>query len=262
MPGSISNHAETRLLKFLLTELPVTRPSARYAALHSAAPGENCANAELGILGRKAVSFGAPSGGQVKNTGSITFSLEPGESATMTHWSAWDNSSGGNPLGWGTLKSSARLGQPFFQGNGTGQLSKTYEAGALVCVARGVTNFSKNLALDWLFRSVAVTRPTQWWMSVHRMPPNDLGVGGEFNILGAARQPLAFMSPVNGVAVCGDEVVFGPANSTWPRLTHYAIWDDPTAGNCLFVKELKGAYDVLTGGRLRFASGSINVTVN
>ena len=264
MSGSLSNYAENQLARFLFCpDLAVTRPSARHVALHSAAPGENCAVGEMAALGRQAATFGAPASGQVSNTNSLAWTSSI--KTTAVCWSVWDAAGAGNPLGWGTLLKSlswAKVTLSTEKPDVSQPTTRTLGAGNFIIVARGLTSFAKALALNWLFRSAAVTRPAEIWMALHRMPPGDLGSSGELTSDGGARRKLAFTAPANGVAPCGDAIIFGPATAAWPRLTHYSLWDAPSAGNCLMTGALKTHYDVLSGGRLNFAAGDILVKVN
>lgn len=256
MAGSLSDYAEDQVIRWLFTALAVTRPAAWYAALHSAPPGEQGLNGEMNYDGylRQAVAFGAPASGKIANSASITFPSAPsgtfGTDVYGAHWSVWTALNGGNCLGWGTRKQD-------FLG-----LQYTFAAGTLICSARGLTTFAKNLVLNWLFRNVAVTRPGAWWMAVHTQPPNDLGVGGEQKTLGGARRSLVLVPSSNGVLVNSNQIDFGPATSKWPSLSYYSIWDAASAGNCLFVKALKAPYGVAAAQTLRFAAGQVHASAN
>lgn len=85
-----------------------TAPAAIYAKLHTGDPGEaGTANAATETT-RKAVTFGAASGGVISlsNTPSWT---NVSTSETYSHVSLWDNSTGGNCLGSGALSSSVAV---------------------------------------------------------------------------------------------------------------------------------------------------------
>lgn len=264
MAGSISNYAENLIVKWLFTAASVTRPTSWYIQLHSGAPGENGTGSPIGVLGRKSVTFAAPADGRIANTATITFTIDAGLSAKATHFTIWDASSGGNCLGWGTLAKALKFGGTGgVGGDGRTQMptSRSFPAGSFACVARGLTLFARHLALNWLFRTASVTRPSAWFMAVHRMPPNDLGAGGELAGSGATREAIGFAAPANGVAASDGDVVFGPAVGSWPRLSHYSIWDAETGGNCLQTKATKTTYDVAGGGSLKFAAGSVILSV-
>jgi hypothetical protein len=261
MSGSLSNYAENLVANWLFRTASVTRPSARYLAIHMTTPGESGGHGEATYeaYARKAISFGAPASGRISNSGQVQFAGIPversgpgaaGTAPRIAYWSLWTAADGGNCLGWGNLKQSKVV-------NATGL---KFAAGDVVAVARGLTPYAKNLVLTWLLRDDTVTRPTAWYMALHRLPPGDSGaigevVGGENNY---TRYPLFFDAPSNGV-MFANEPRFGIATEAWPPVGYYSIWDDDVGGNCLLVGELGKEFQLEIGAELLFAAGKLNV---
>lgn len=82
-----------------------TAPAAVYVKLHTGDPGEaGTANAATETT-RKAISFGAPSGGVLTASGDVTWT-SVAASETYSHISLWDNSTAGNCLFAGALSAS------------------------------------------------------------------------------------------------------------------------------------------------------------
>lgn len=77
-----------------------------YIQLHTADPGASGTTAVATETTRKAVSFGAASGGAISNDADITWTSISG-SQDATHFSLWDASSAGNFLGSGTITANA-----------------------------------------------------------------------------------------------------------------------------------------------------------
>jgi hypothetical protein len=91
---SISNYAENALLNtFGGTAFSVTTP---YLQLHVGDAGEDGTANGAGETTRQSVSFSSASGGSMS-------------SETLTHWSMWDASTGGNCLWTGALSGSATV---------------------------------------------------------------------------------------------------------------------------------------------------------
>lgn len=261
MSGSLSNHAENLIQKWLFTALSASRPAARYLALHSAAPGEAGTVAELTALGRKSITFGAPAALRVANTNTVTFTAP--DSITRyraSHWTIWDADTAGNCLGWGNFKSTISFN--LYANEKRAPDSKAFAAGAILCYARGLASFAAELALNWLFRSASVTRPTDWFMALHRALPDEDGAGGEFALLDCTREAVAFGTPAAGVLSNSDPVSFGPASADWPKISHYSLWDAVSAGNCFLTKPLAAALDVPSGGTMDFAAGAVVIGAN
>lgn len=267
MTGSLSNYAELQMLRFLFTQQTVNRPASRYASVHTAAPGENGTNAEFAeMTNRLPVSFNAPSEGRVSSAGSVTLLAGSTGLVKLTHWSLWTNPSAGQCLGWGEMGSSIYLGQGGILSNEKPQVinqqNKTLGIGALYAHARGLSPYARDLALNWLFRNVAVVRPTAWFVALHFTPPDEDGVGGELTGTDAARRPVSFGIPAGGATSNQEEVRFGRALYNWPRLTHFTLWDASIAGNCLLKKGLKTALEVAEGEFVIFHPGTLKLSVN
>jgi len=115
---SASNYLELAILDHILGGPDLTRPASVFVALHTANPGETGDNAEVAVGGyeRKEVvndntgwdAAAAVSGlGTKKNAGIIQFVDPVGANwGTITHFSIWDEQSGGNCLLYGPLNSS------------------------------------------------------------------------------------------------------------------------------------------------------------
>lgn len=110
MANNLADWAETNLLDWLMGGATPTRPSGRYLALHTGAPGETGASNEVSTSGtgyaRQAITFGAASGGSAANTNAPTFTNAGTDFGTISHLSVWDASSGGNCLWQGAATAS------------------------------------------------------------------------------------------------------------------------------------------------------------
>lgn len=131
---SASNYLELALLDHLFGGGDFTRPASVFLALHTANPGETGASSEVavGAYEREEVvndgtgwdSAAAVSGlGTKKNADIIQFVDPVGANwGTITHFSIWDASSGGNCLVYGALTSSVVVNDgdpgPRFNANG------------------------------------------------------------------------------------------------------------------------------------------------
>ena len=103
---SISNYAENKLLDTIGgTSFSVTNA---YLKLHTGDPGEDATANAATEATRQAVSFSAASGGSMASSGTVEWT-NVSTTETVTHWSLWDASTGGNALWSGALASSAAL---------------------------------------------------------------------------------------------------------------------------------------------------------
>lgn len=103
-----TNYLENAIVNAVLRNTTYTSPATVYLALHTADPTEvgNVAEVATGSYARTAIAFAAPSNGAVANSGTVTFPTASADWGTVTHFTIWDASSGGNCLYYGTLTAS------------------------------------------------------------------------------------------------------------------------------------------------------------
>lgn len=108
--AALSDHAEALLLDWLMTTDSVTRPTAWYVALYTAAPSDSGGGTEVTGNGysRQSVTMASATspGGTTSNTGAVTFTASGGNWGTITHIGIHDASTGGNLLWHGTMTAS------------------------------------------------------------------------------------------------------------------------------------------------------------
>jgi hypothetical protein len=103
---SIANYAENKLLDTLgNTSFAVTTC---YVKLHLGDPGEDGTGSPAAETTRKAVSWNAANSGSKASSAALTWT-SVAATETYTHWSMWDNTTGGNCLWVGQLSSSAAV---------------------------------------------------------------------------------------------------------------------------------------------------------
>ena len=108
--AALSDHAEALLLDWLMTTDVVTRPTAWYVGLYTAAPSDSGGGTEVSGSGysRQTITVASATspGGTTSNTGDIVFTASGGDWGTITHIGIHDASSGGNLLWHGAMTAS------------------------------------------------------------------------------------------------------------------------------------------------------------
>jgi len=113
--SSFSDYAENAALKWLFTADSVTRPTAWYLGLFTAAPSDSGGGTEVSgnNYSRKATGTMTVSGTSPTNcTNSASIEFDPasgGNWGTITHIAVFDASTGGNMLGWAILTTSRTI---------------------------------------------------------------------------------------------------------------------------------------------------------
>jgi len=105
---SISNYAENKILDHVTGEAAWTMPTTVYVKLHTGDPGEAATSNAATETTRKATSWSAASSGSIATNATIEWTNVT-TTETYSHWSLWDNSTGGNALWTGALSASAAV---------------------------------------------------------------------------------------------------------------------------------------------------------
>lgn len=127
-----------------------------------------------------------------------------------------------------------------------------------------LSNFAENLALNFLFNTSAVTRPTAWYVQLHMSDPTDTGTGGtEPTIISGDydRKTLG----TTGLTTATEGTNNNPAAVSWTAaataatytFTHVSIWDAVTAGNCIAAGPLAAPETVAASGVLTIPIGKL-----
>jgi hypothetical protein len=111
--AALSDHAENLLLNWLMTTDSVTRPTAWYVGLYTAAPSDSGGGTEVSGNGytRQSATWGTASGtdGTTDNQANVTFTAAGGDWGTITHIGIHDASTGGNLLWHGAMSASKTI---------------------------------------------------------------------------------------------------------------------------------------------------------
>ena len=107
---SFSNTYETNVLTWVFTGNAVTRPTAWYIGLFTAAPGEAGGGTEVsgGSYAREAATF-TVSGDTASNSANIEFTAATASWGTVTHIAVFDASTGGNQIAYASLTASKAI---------------------------------------------------------------------------------------------------------------------------------------------------------
>lgn len=107
---SLSDTFETTTLKWLLTADAVTRPTAWYIGLFTAAPSDAGGGTEVsgGSYVRKSVAF-TVSGNLATNSAAVEFDVATADWGIITSVAVFDAVSGGNMIAYATLTASKTI---------------------------------------------------------------------------------------------------------------------------------------------------------
>lgn len=129
-----------------------------------------------------------------------------------------------------------------------------------------MSNYLAVALLNGVFRGQPYTFPTTVYVALYTSDPTKNDTGQEVTGGGYARTSVVFGEPVleNGKQVIRNsaDVVFPVAEADWGTVTHVGIRDAVTGGNLLYFGPLNVPRTILSGDRMRFLAGSIELTMS
>jgi len=136
----------------------------------------------------------------------------------------------------------------------------------------GATTYTQNNILKALLQGTALPLPSGTWVSLHTGDPGATGASevtaGAWpgyvrrKAEGAGAMGTGWTTPTTGNSTNTNQLTF-PANNGAGSVTvtHFAIWDAATGGNCLNSAALTTARTLAVGDILVFDIGALSVTV-
>lgn len=122
------------------------------------------------------------------------------------------------------------------------------------------TNYLETSLLNHVLRNVSYTSPTQPYVALFTVAPDETGGGTEVSGGGYARQAVTFTAPAPDSVSNTTDVTFPIASAGWGTIVAFAVMDAPTGGNMLYYANLTVARDVLTSDQLRFPTSQLVVS--
>lgn len=130
------------------------------------------------------------------------------------------------------------------------------------------SDYLEAAVLNATLRGVAYTSPTTVYVSAHTAAPTDAAPStGESGGTSYARVAVTastanWAAPsTGGLTDNVNAITFPTAGSNWGTITHVAVWDAASAGNCLYHGALTTSKAVNTGDTLQIAAGALDITL-
>lgn len=103
-----------------------------------------------------------------------------------------------------------------------------------------ISTYLRNKIQDYLFRGVAFTPPTTYYVAISKTKPNIDGsgvtepVGGNYARVAVTKNTSSFSAPSNGTVLNANKIMFNESTSDWGVYKYYAIYDSLSGGNLLW----------------------------
>jgi hypothetical protein len=128
-------------------------------------------------------------------------------------------------------------------------------------IMSAASDFTENLALNWLLTSGAATRPTAWYLGLHTASPLDDDSGAnEISGGSYARQSIAFTVALD-TASNSATITFPAATATWGTISHISVYDASTGGNLLFHGAVTTSKTIESGDTFQVSASNLTITL-
>jgi hypothetical protein len=258
--GSISDYLENALLDHVLGTASYTQPTI-YVGLSTADPtdaGSGDTEPTYTAYARVAHSaWDAAASRATENTGTITFPQKAdGSSETITHFTIYDASSGGNMLAHGAFTTQKTIVVNNTPTIADGELDVSVTTG-------GMTTYLANALLEHVFEGTAYTQDTLY-VALSTTDPGDSGTqtgepsGNNYSRVAHS----AWDSAASGASENTGTISFPTPSGSWGLCAYHFIADASTSGNALLYGALDQSQTPDNGDTVQYADGALDITLD
>lgn len=122
----------------------------------------------------------------------------------------------------------------------------------------GLSDFLEPKILDLVFNATAYSGQATVYIKLHTGDPGDAGTANAAT--NTTRDTVTF-GAASGGTISNDNLLEWTSVPASEDYTHFSLWDDPTAGNCLWTGTIT-ANAVTTGDTFQIASGDLDITLD
>jgi hypothetical protein len=121
-----------------------------------------------------------------------------------------------------------------------------------------ISNYAENAILDALFNNTSLAVAARY-VKLHTGDPGEAGTA---NAAGETTRKSVTGAAASGGTFTSTNALTWTSVSTSETYSHISIWDDPTAGNCLWTGALTASKAVNSGDTFTIAVGALTVSVD
>jgi hypothetical protein len=121
-----------------------------------------------------------------------------------------------------------------------------------------ISNYGENALLDSFFNNTSAAKAARYL----KLYIGDPGEAGTNNAAGETTRKSITGAAASGGTFTSTNALTWTNVSTSETYSHVAIWDDPTAGNCLWTGALTASKAVNAGDTFDIAAGALTVSLD
>lgn len=130
------------------------------------------------------------------------------------------------------------------------------------------TDFLELELLDHTFGAATYTPATDHYIGLSTTTPTDAGgnftepSGNNYSRVEVTNDTTTWPAAAAGAKANGIAIDFPTASGSWGTVTHFGVFDDPTAGNCLGTGALAASKTIGAGDTASFGVGELDITLD
>lgn len=271
--GSLSNYAESALMKHLITQAAYTPASTLYLGLATADPTDAATGASTnevansGSYARTAITFAAAASRAIAQNADVVFPLATGSWGTITHWFIADSAThgAGNVLAHGAFNASFAVVAGNQRTVASGQVTVSFSASGS---PGGLTTTCVNSLLDRMFRNQAFTVSANY-LALFTVTPSDSAGGTEVSGGSYARKQIntpggaspAWNSESGGATDNANDANFTAPSGSWGTIVAAGILTASTGGTLLWWGDITDQAVSTETTTIGFPAGSLDLAI-
>lgn len=129
----------------------------------------------------------------------------------------------------------------------------------------GKSDYLENKILNYIFNGGAFTAPTNVYVALFTVAPNDAGsggtevTGGSYARSGVACNTSEFATTTTGVITNLNDILFAQATAAWGTVVAFALYDAVSGGNMLYWNTLTPPKVVAINDTVTVAAGQLQI---
>jgi hypothetical protein len=121
-----------------------------------------------------------------------------------------------------------------------------------------ISNYAEGALLDALFNNTSLAKAARY-VKLHTGDPGEAGTNNAATE--TTRKSVTGAASAAGTFTSVNDLIWTNVAGT-ETYSHISIWDDPTAGNCLWTGALTASKAVNAGDTFTIATGSLTVSLD
>jgi len=129
----------------------------------------------------------------------------------------------------------------------------------------GKSDWLENKILNYIFNAGSFTPPTNVYVALFTVAPNDAGSGGtevsggSYGRAAVACNTTQFPTTTTGIITNANDITFAQASAAWGTIVAFALYDASSSGNMLYWNSITPPKPVAINDTVTIAAGQLQI---